>query len=140
MKKDPALSIICTIIFFIGIVAAFLGYLIPEAKTLKYTLLAVSFIYLFSGWYIFKGYHPDGHPLLLFLMGYLYSSVFLAFAFVTFSLPGAKTFIFIAPFWAATQLIMVAAIRKKLSKEGFIQFLTEGGLMIILSIILLIKY
>lgn len=140
MKKYPALSIICTIIFSIGIVTAFLGYLIPEAKTLKCILLAVSFIYLFSGWYIFKGYHPDGHPLLLFLMGYLYSSVFIAFAFVIFSWPGAKNFIFVAPFWAATQLIMITVIRRKLSKENFIQFLTEGGLMLVLSIVLLIKY
>lgn len=140
MKKNPTLSIICTIIFFIGIVAAFLGYLMPEAKTLKYALLAVSFIYLFSGWYIFKGYHPDGHPLLLFLMGYLYSSVFIAFAFVTFSWPGAKSFIFIAPFWAVIQTVMITAIRIKLPKESFIQFLIEGGLMLLLSIILLIKY
>lgn len=139
MKKYSALSIISTVIFLIGIIAAFFGH-IPDAKTLKYTLLIVSFIYLFSGWYLFKGYHPEGHPLLLFLIGYLYSSVFMAFTFIAFTWPGAKTFIFIAPFWAAIQIVMVTAIRRKIPKEGFIQFLIEGGFMLIISIILLVKY
>jgi hypothetical protein len=139
MKKTSPLSVICTVIFLIGIIAAFLGNINTGNMIMIWTLMIVSVIYLFSGWYIFKGYHPDGHPILLFLMGYLYSAIFMAFAFVTAGWPMAKTFIVIAPVWAIIQIAMVTVIRKKLSRGNFIQFLIEGGIMIILSIVAIIK-
>jgi hypothetical protein len=137
MKKTNALSIVCTVIFLIGIVAAFLGFLNRENQLLTWSLLLVSIIYLISGWYIFKGYHKEGHPLLLFLMGYLYSSVFMSFTFVTADWPMAKTFIAIAIAWSLIQIIMVIAIRKKLTREGFVQFLIEGLLMLVMTIVIL---
>ncbi|MCX6332989.1 MAG: hypothetical protein NT092_01630 [Bacteroidia bacterium] len=138
MKKNNALSLICTILFLIGIVAAFFGFLNQGNMLLKYSLLIVSIVYLLSGWYIFKGYHPEGHPLLLFLMGYLYSSVFMSFAFAAAGWPLAKSLIAVAIAWAAIQIIMVTVIRKKLSREGFIQLLIEGCLMLVMAIAVLI--
>jgi hypothetical protein len=140
MKKTNALSVVCTLIFLIGIVAAFLGFLNRENQLLTTTLLVVSMVYFLSGWYIFKGYHHEGHPLLLFLMGYLYSSVFVSFAFVTAQWPLAKTFIAIAIAWSLIQTVMVITIRKKLTREGFVQFLIEGFLMLTMTITILVSF
>jgi len=137
MKKVNPLSLICTVIFLIGIVAAFFGFLNRENQLLAYSLLVVSIIYLISGWYIFKGYHQEGHPLLLFLIGYLYSSVFMSFTLVTADWPMAKTFVTIAIAWSLIQTVMVITIRKKLTREGFIQFLIEGFLMLTMTIVIL---
>jgi hypothetical protein len=138
MKKKTSLTVISTVLFLIGIVAAFFGFQNQGNQPLSYILLGVSIIYLLSGWYIFKGYHPEGHPFLLFLMGYLYASVFMAFAFVTADWPLANTFIFVAIAWAVIQIVMITVIKKKLSREGFVQFLLEGSLMLIMTIAVLI--
>jgi hypothetical protein len=138
MKKISSLSVLCTLIFLIGIIASFLGVFNQGIKIMEWTTLIVSAIYLVSGWYLFKGYYPEGHPLLLFLMGYLYSSVFMALTFVTASWPLAKTFVAIAIAWAVTQLVMVTVIKKKLSREGFLQFMIEGSIMLIMSIAVLL--
>ncbi len=139
MKKTNALSIVCTVIFLIGIVAALLGFLNRENQLLTYSLLFVSIVYLLSGWYIFKGYHPEGHPLLLFLMGYLYSSVFMAFTFITANWPMAKGMVAVSLAWALIQIVMVTTIRKKLTREGFLQLIIEGSLMLVMAIAILIS-
>jgi hypothetical protein len=139
MKKNTTLSVICTLIFLIGIVTSFFGFLNQGNQLLKYLLLIVSIVYLLSGWYIFKGYHPEGHPLLLFLVGYLYSGVFMAFTFATAGWPLAETFVAIAIAWAVIQIAMITVIRKRLAKEKFVQFLIEGGLMIAMTITVLIS-
>jgi len=137
MKKTNTLSLICTVIFLIGIVAAFLGFLNRENQLLTWSLLFVSIVYLLSGWYIFKGYHPEGHPLLLFLMGYLYSSVFMAFTFITTNWPMAKGMVAISIAWALIQIVMVTTIRKKLTREGFLQLFIEGSIMLVMAIVIL---
>jgi len=137
MKKTNTLSVICTVIFLIGIVAAFLGFLNRENQLLTWSLLFVSIVYLLSGWYIFKGYHPQGHPLLLFLMGYLYSSVFMAFTFITTNWPMAKGMVAISIAWALIQIVMVTTIRKKLTREGFLQLFIEGSIMLVMAIVIL---
>jgi len=138
MKKNSALSVICTILFLIGIVAAFFGFLNQGSHFLKYVLLFVSIVYLLSGWYIFKGYHPEGHPLLLFLFGYLYSGIFMSFAFIAANWPLANIFIAISIAWAVIQIVMTTVINKKLSREGFTQFLIEGILMLAMTIAIII--
>ena len=138
MKKNSSLSVICTLLFLIGIVAAFFGFLNRETRFLTYILLFVSIIYLLSGWYIFKGYHPEGHPLLLFLFGYLYAGVFMSFTFISANWPLAKTFVAISIAWAVIQIVMTTVIRKKLTREGFTQFLIEGILMLVMTIAIII--
>lgn len=138
MKKNTSLSVISTLLFLVGIIAAFFGFLNQGNLPLSYILLGVSVIYLLSGWYIFKGYHPEGHPLLLFLMGYLYAGVFMAFTFETAVWPLANTFIAAAIAWAVIQIAMVNVIRKKLSREGFVQFLIEGILMLVMTLAIII--
>jgi hypothetical protein len=139
MKKNPVLAIICTTIFLIGIIAILLSSRNPNSTIPSRVLLAVSLVYLISGWYIFRGYHPEGHSLLLFFIGFLYASVFMAFTFKAAAWPLAGTFLYMAPVWAIGQLVLTVVIRKKLSKEGLIQFLTEGGIMLILTIVFLFR-
>jgi hypothetical protein len=139
MKKNPVLAIICTTIFLIGIIAILLSSRNPGSSIPSHVILAVSLVYLISGWFIFRGYHPEGHPILLFLIGFLYASVFMAFTFKTAVWPLAGTMLFLAPVWAIGLIVLTVMIRKKLSKEGLIQFLTEGGIMLILTIVFLFR-
>jgi hypothetical protein len=139
MRKNSALTIMCTLIFLTGIIALLLGHFRPGSEIPGWTLLAVAIIYLLSGWNLFKGYYPDGHPLLLFFMGYLYAAVFISFTFIVTGWPLATTMITIAPLWATLQILVAVAVRKKLPKDGFIQFLIEGGLMLVLSVFILIR-
>jgi hypothetical protein len=138
MKKNATLSFSCTILFLIGIIAAFFGLLNPETSFLTYILLFVSIIYLLSGWYIFKGYYSEGHSLLLFLFGYLYAGVFMSFAFISANWPLANTFVAISVAWAVIQIVMTTVIRKKLTRERFTQFLIEGILMLVMTVIIMI--
>ena len=132
MKNIKALSVICTMLFLISIVASFFGFLNQGNGFLKLILIVVSLIYLFSGWYFLKGYYPEGHPLVLFLMGYLYAGVFMAFAFVTAMWPLDKSMLAAAIAWSLIQMAMVTVVRKKIPREGFIQMLIESGIMLIM--------
>jgi hypothetical protein len=139
MKKNSVLTFICTTIFLIGIIAILLSSRNPGSMTPAWILLAVSLAYLISGWYLFRGYNPEGPVLLLFFTGYLYASVFMAFTFKAADWPLAGTMLYFAPAWAIAILVITVLIRKKLSKEGLIQFLTEGGIMLVLSIVALFR-
>jgi hypothetical protein len=139
MKKKSILSFICTIIFLVGIIAILLSKRNPGSAIPSLVLLIVSQIYLVSGWYIFRGYNPEGDTILLFFTGFIYASVFMAFTFKAAAWPMAGTMLYLAPAWAIALLIITVLIRKKLSKEGVIQFLTEGGIMLILSIVSLFR-
>jgi hypothetical protein len=139
MKKNSVLTFISTVIFLIGIIAILLSSRNPGSLMPAWILLAVSLAYLVSGWYIFRGYNPEGSTVLLFFTGYLYASVFMAFTFKAAGWPLARTFFFVAPAFSIAHMVITVLIRKKLSKEGLIQFLTEGGIMLVLSIVALFK-
>jgi predicted membrane channel-forming protein YqfA (hemolysin III family) len=62
----------------------------------------------------------------------------MSFAFVTAGWPLAKTVISVAIAWAVIQIVMTTVIRKKLTREGFTQFLIEGILMLIMTIAIII--
>ncbi len=141
MKTLSPLSITATLIFLVGIIAAFFGYLNPGNMTLARTTLTISIVYLLSGWYLFQGYFPSAHPFLLFFFGFLYASAFMAFAFVIASWPLAKTFISVSPVWPLVLITAVLVTRKKLPKEGLIQFLIEAGIMLALTrVLIMVRY
>jgi hypothetical protein len=139
MKKYSPLTIASTLVFLAGVVALLFGRALANHNIPGFILLAISIIYLVLGWYVFRGYYPDGHALLLFLYGYLYAGTFISFTFIVFGWPLAKTLICVAPLWALLQLLVTYAIRKKIPREGFIQFIVEGSLMLVLIIYLIIK-
>jgi hypothetical protein len=139
MKIYSLRSLAPTIIFTAGIIAAIAGILNPENKFTDGFLLAISIGYLLGGWYYFKGYYPEGHSLLLFFIGYLYSSVFISFTFFIAQWPLAKLMISIIPVWVIFLLLILVAVRKKMSKEGFLQFLIEALVMTGLSVITIIR-
>jgi len=126
-------------IFTIMFLSAFFVQYYPETKILVWVAITFSIIYLILGWYIFRSYFPEGSPPLLFLMGYLYSGVFLASVFVATGWPLSTTMTYFSPIWALVQIIIIITIRKKLSRESFIQFLIEAGLLLILSVFLVAK-
>ncbi|MBN2633532.1 MAG: hypothetical protein JXR66_08255 [Bacteroidales bacterium] len=138
MKNQKTLSIICTLLFLTGIVAAFFGFLNQGNRLFTYLLLLVTVIYLILGWYIFRGYYPDGHPLLLFLMGYLYASVVMSWTFTSAGWPLSNTFLWVGVAWVLIQSAMVTAVKKKLSPAAFTQFLIEALLMLIMTIAMLL--
>lgn len=127
------------LVFTTGILLFALTLIFPDVRILKWLMIIISIIYLTAGWFLFKSYYPEGHPLLLFFIGYLYSSVFMAIAFVVIDLPLAKEFLSIGPLWAVCQIIMVIVFRKKIPKEGFIQFIIEGVILLLLTIFLLAR-
>jgi hypothetical protein len=139
MKSISILRNLCTILFVTGIVSSYLVLPGEANRIFPIVLLTVSLIYLFTGWFFFKGYNPEGHPLLLFLSGYLYAGIFIAFSFYAFGWPLNETFIYMAPFWSLIQIVMTTVIKSKLSKGSFIQFLIEGSLLLVLSVAALIK-
>lgn len=127
------------VVFIIGILLSVLALLIPDTRILVWGILTVSLIYLTLGWYIFKGYYPEGHAFLLFLMGYLYSGVFIALVFSITGWPLAITFITVAPVWALIQFAIIFSIRKKISQKALIQFIIEACILLLLDIILIIR-
>lgn len=139
MKQSANNLLIGILIFTIGFLSAAFAQFYPETKILIRIAFVFSVLYLALGWYIFRSYFPEGHPLLLFIMGFLYAGVFIACVFTAAGWPLATTIICFAPVWVAAQILIVIAIRKKLSRESVVQFLIEGGLLLILSIFLLIR-
>ena len=139
MKKYSPLTIASTLVFLAGVVALIFGRALTNHSIPGYILLSISVVYLFSGWYIFRGYYPEGHPLVLLLYSYIYASVFMSFAMIVFVWPLSRTIICVAPLWALLHLLVTYAIRKGIPREGFIQFLVEGSLMLVLIIYLIIK-
>ena len=139
MKQINLKTIIGILIFVIGILLTVLMVYVPNSKNLIRILLAVSAIYLVAGWYFFRGYFPDGHPFLLFIFGYLYSSVFISITFVNAGWPLAKTFISLAPVWTGIQFLLLFYFRRKIPQRGLIQFSAEGLVMLVCLILYLIK-
>ncbi len=137
MKPFAPLFIIATLIFLAGILASIFGHLNPGNMPLVWITLAVTIIYLFSGWHIFKGYFPAAHPFLLFLTGYLYAGVFISFSFHIANWPLSKTLLTISPIWSLAVIAIAIIFRKKMPKEGLIQFLIEAIIMLTLTILIL---
>jgi hypothetical protein len=103
-------------------------------------LLTVTIIYLFLGWFLFKAYYPGGHPLLLFVIGYLYSGVFIGSVFAAAKWPFGKAILAGSIFWIAMQTVLIFILRKKMPPKGFVQFLIEAALMVTMSIFQIVHY
>jgi hypothetical protein len=140
MEKVISKSTISILLFTIAIVLSFMSHYLPDAKTLIWIILTIALIYFFLGWYIFRGYYPEGNPVLLFFMGYLYSGVFIAAVCVLAKWPFALTFMSVAVFFAVAQIVVTIIMRKKMAPKGFIQFLIEGSLMLVMSVLMLAGY
>jgi len=125
------------LVFIIGVLLSSIVLITPGIRFLTWAILIISIVYLVTGPFIFKIVYPEGHPLVLFLMGYLYSGVFIAVVFQNTGWPLVNTIIGIAPIWAIIQMIVVLVIRKKLLMKSFIQLIIESGILLILAIIML---
>ncbi|TAL62228.1 MAG: hypothetical protein EPN88_13575 [Bacteroidetes bacterium] len=139
MKQKENNLLTGILIFAIGFLSAALSQFYPETKILIWITLVFSIIYFAFGWYIFRSYFPDGSFPVLFLMGYLYSGVFLAAVFGAKQWPLSGTMIPFSIVYVLAQILIVIKMRKKLSGESYIQLLIEAGLLLTLSLTLLIK-
>jgi hypothetical protein len=133
IKQKFALGIT---IFTICILLSIIEFIIPNPEFLGWFICGISLIYLLFGWYFFKGYYPDGPPLLLFLIGYLYSGIFIALTFWVKNWSGVTMFIYVTPLYVLALTIILIVNKKKIPRQGFIQFWIETGLLLILSIML----
>ena len=140
MKKSDYKFIIGVTVFIIGLLITVLLQINQSSSLLCWASFCISLFYLLFGWFFFKGYFPEGHPLLLFLFGYLYSGIFISIFFWSKVLPLAKVFIFLAPLWVIILAILILSLKKKIPKIGFRQFSIEGLLLLIISIVLLIRF
>jgi len=138
MNQSDNNLLVGILIFTIGFLSAATGQFYPEFKILIRLAFIFSLIYLFLGWYIFRSYFPGGNPLLLFVMGFFYSGIFLASVFHASGWPLASTFVCFTPVWIIAQISLVLSQRKKLSRESVIQFMIESGLLMGLAIYMII--
>jgi len=140
MGKSINKTTVTTSVFTIGIILSFLSHYFPETKILIWILLAISLIYLSIGWYLFRAYHPEEHPVLLFFIGYFYAGVFIGSVFAASERPLTQTMMMASVFWAVAQMVVIIIIRKKMPRKGFIQFLIEASLMLLMAVWQIIRY
>jgi hypothetical protein len=140
MQKTIDRAFFATLIFTIGMLITLISPYFPETKILYQIILVISISYLFLGWYLFKGYYPSGHPLLLFIMGYFYAGVFIGPVFTLAKWPYASAIIAASLFWAIAQTILIFYLRKKIPQKGLVQFLVEITLMLLIAILKIIRF
>ena len=139
MEKILNRSTFTILVFATGIILSFLSSCFPEARILTWVLMFISIIYLFLGWFLFKGYYPEGEPVLLFLIGYLYSGIFMSSAFASADWPFAGVLAKASIVWATIQIVLIFILRKKIPVKGFVQFLIEVGLLVIMAVLIIAK-
>lgn len=126
-------------IFVISFIAAFAAQYYPETKMLIWVTITFSFIFIVSGWYLFRSYFPEGSFPVLFLMGYLYSGVLIASVFGAKQWPLSGTMVPFSMAYVLVQFLIIIKIWKKLNKASLIQLLFEAGVMLGLSILLITR-
>jgi hypothetical protein len=139
MKQPGNKLLISILIFTIAFLSATLAQYYPGTRILIRIAFLFSIIYLFLGWHIFRYYLPDQIFPLRFFMGYLYASLLITSVFAATQWPMSSILITVSPLWVLIQLILVYLLRNKLSRECFYQLLIEGGLMMILSVLMIIR-
>jgi hypothetical protein len=140
MKTFISRATLTTLVFTFGVILTFLSYNFPDAKSLVWILLAICLVYLSLGWYLFRSYFPEGETVLLFIMGYFYSGVFIGSVFAAARWPLAGTIIASSVFWACLQTGLLLILRKKMQQKTFTQFLIEALLMLVMSVLQVIAY
>ena len=138
MKQINLKFNIALLVFVIGIILSSLTLLIPGSKILYMGIFVISLLYFVLGWYLFKGYFPEGNTLLLFFFGYLYSGVFIATVFYGAAWPLTRIFVNISLVWAIVLLSLIFIVKNKMPKRGFFQLIIEASILLVLSILLII--
>jgi hypothetical protein len=133
--ENKTKAFISLIIFLIGLFSAIFSPLFHDLKFLIWITLGISFTYLFCGWYLLKGYYPNGKTIVLFLIGYCYSGVFIGSVFSAIKWPFAEFITGMSIFWTVAIIVFMTVLRKKIPQVGLIRFSIEASLMLILSIV-----
>ncbi|MBN2861734.1 MAG: hypothetical protein JXN62_01140 [Bacteroidales bacterium] len=125
------------LIFTAGLILSLSALFITGHQIILWGTLLISLIFLGMGWYFFRAYYPQGNTPLLFLMGYLYASVFIAVVFSASHWPMTDILIIYALICSILQSVIILSLRKKLIRKTFSQFIIEAGILLILSIFML---
>ena len=139
MKSYTLRFIFTTTLFAVSIILSFLGNYYIYHPLVMYPLLVVCIIYLLFGWYLFKAYHPDGLLPIRFVMGYLYSGIFIGPLFIAADWPLKKTMIWASLFWILIQAGLVLVTRKTILPKGYRQFIIEALLITFIILFLLVQ-
>jgi len=139
MKKSSRNLLPGILIFTIGFLSALFAQLYPETKILIRITFIISLTYLLLGWRIFNNYIPDINPVIRFIPGYLYASLFITLVFGATKWPLASTIIAISPLWIIGLILFIVLLRKQMLREALIQFIIETAFLLFLDIYLLIK-
>ena len=108
------ISRLSLILFLTGLLSLIFALLFPDTKIFAWILGAISIIYLFAGWYLFRGSYPEGKPVVLFFMGYFYSGIFIGYVFTLTKWPFAEKIFAGSVFWSIVQLVLLVILWKKI--------------------------
>jgi hypothetical protein len=124
-------------IFLLGIGCILLSSIFHLSDIFYWLTGLFSLIYFFGGWYLFKGYFPEGNSIFLFLIGYIYSGIFMGAAFASKTFLPSVEFLKASLFWSiiliATNIVAILLDREKYQK-GLKYFLIQAIILLILSI------
>jgi hypothetical protein len=137
--KYRVVNLAGVIVVILGSVLSLYTQFRPNPRIFVWIVLTISLLYLCGGWILFKKYIPDGHPFLLFVMGYLYSGVFMAAVFSSYKWPLYEMFSVMAILFALLQILLVYLKRTIILKYSLVQLFFEGIIIFILSIILTVN-
>jgi hypothetical protein len=136
--QTKTLKTISRIIFITGVLCILLSSIFHVSSYFSVLALVLSLVYFIGGWYFFKGYYPDGHPVFLFFLGYLYSGVFIGPVFASKQWPMADEMLRGSVLWSAVLIVVIVAsilLKKDKYQKGLKHFLIEAIILLILSII-----
>ncbi|TAL72602.1 MAG: hypothetical protein EPN88_04830 [Bacteroidetes bacterium] len=127
-------KVISRSIFIVGVLCILLSSIFHISNVFYWFSGVISLTYLFSGWYIFKGYYPEGHPVYLFFFGYIYSGFFLGSAFASSEIEMLRAY-FLWSIILIVVLVVTVLLKKEKYQKGLKSFSLEAVIMLILSII-----
>ncbi len=125
-------------IFIVGLLCILLSSIFHVLNIFYWLTGVISLVYFFGGWYFFKGYYPEGKPLFLFFLGYIYSGVFLGSAFSSTKLSAAAELLRASTFWSVILIAVIFAsilLKKEKFQKGLKNFVIEATILLVLSII-----
>ena len=124
--------------FNIGFITILLSIIFHHSNIFYLITGVIAVVYFFGGGYFFKGYYPEGKPLFLYFLGYLYSGIFLGSAFTSPKFSSASELLRASTFWSVVLLVVVVTsvlLEKQKFQKGLKHFFIEAIILLILSVI-----
>ena len=124
--------------FNIGFISVLLSIFFPHSNIFYPITGVIAIVYFFGGGYFFKGYYPEGKPMFLYFLGFLYSGIFLGSAFSSPKFSLASELLRAPVIWSAALLVVVVIpvlLKKEKFQKGLNHFFIDGIILLVFSII-----